>query len=50
MALNSVAYTRLDQGSYELNVTRGWVGSPDLSYPASFWTGLGLKRTNVKKK
>ena len=44
--LSGVAYTRLDDG-YELNITRGWVGKPTLSYPPEFWTGLGVRRTNV---
>lgn len=46
LALNSVAYRRLDDG-YELNITRGWVGKPTLAYPAAFWNGLGLRATNV---
>jgi hypothetical protein len=46
IALNSVAYRRLDDG-YELNITRGWVGKPTLEYPAAFWKGLGLRATNV---
>jgi hypothetical protein len=46
LALNSVAYRRLDNG-YELNITRGWVGKPTLAYPAAFWKGLGLRATNV---
>src|SRR5689334_21021466 len=38
IALSSVAYTRLSNG-YELNVTRGWVGKPQLEYPPEFWRG-----------
>ncbi len=45
--LNAVEYTKLEDG-YELNVTRGWVGAPELNYPPEFWNGLGLKRSNVK--
>src|SRR5262245_8499784 len=41
----SVEYKRLSEG-YELNVTRGWIGRPTLEYPAEFWKGLGLKKTN----
>jgi hypothetical protein len=48
MALASVEHRRLE-GGYELNVTRGWVGQPTLSYPAEFWRGLGLVRSNVKQ-
>jgi len=47
LALASVEYRRLSDG-YELNVTRGWVGKPTLSYPAEFWHGLGLKRSNIR--
>jgi hypothetical protein len=47
MAINSVEYRRLPEG-YELNVTRGWVGRPTLEYPAPFWNGLGLKKSNAK--
>jgi ABC-type siderophore export system fused ATPase/permease subunit len=47
IALNSVAYKRLENG-YELNVVRGWVGRPELNYPAEFWRGLGLVRSNMK--
>lgn len=43
----SVEYRRLDAG-YELNISRGWVGRPDLEYPPDFWKGLGLVRSNVK--
>ena len=43
----SVAYSRLPDG-YELNLTRGWVGKPELRYPPDFWKGLGLKKSNVK--
>ena len=43
----AVEYRKLDDG-YELNVTRGWVGEPDLKYPAEFWRGLGIRKTNVK--
>ena len=47
LALNSVAYRRLPDG-YQLDVTRGWIGKPTLNYPADFWNGLGLKRSNAK--
>jgi len=47
IALNSVEYRRLGQG-YELNLTRGWVGKPVLSYPKEFWQGIGLVKSNVK--
>lgn len=44
--LSAVEYNRLPDG-YELNVTRGWVGKPGLSYPPEFWRGLGIRRSNV---
>ena len=46
--LASVEYRKLDEG-YELNVVRGWIGAPDLSYPAGFWQGLGVRKTNVRR-
>ncbi len=46
--LGGVEYKRLDNG-YELNLTRGWVGNPELKYPADFWQGLGIVRSNVKR-
>ena len=45
-ALNSVEYKRVD-GGYELDIVRGWVGQPELSYPPDFWHGLGLVSSNV---
>lgn len=46
---NSVEYKKLSEG-YELNLTNGWMGKPEeLSYPDSFWRGLGLKKSNLKK-
>ena len=47
IALNSVEYRRVE-GGYELNVVRGWVGKPALSYPPEFWRGLGLVKSNMK--
>lgn len=47
IALSSVEYKKLASG-YELNVTRGWVGKPELSYPNEFWQGLGLVKSNLK--
>jgi len=46
--LSAVEYRKLEDG-YELNLTRGWVGTPDLKYPAEFWRGLGLRKTNVRR-
>lgn len=46
IALNSVSYQRIGDG-YELDVVRGWVGAPALSYPPAFWKGLGLVASNV---
>lgn len=47
IAINSVEYKRVGSG-YELNVVRGWVGKPTLSYPPEFWRGLGLVKSNMK--
>ncbi len=46
--LSAVSYTKLPDG-YELDLVRGWVGSPELSYPPEFWQGLGLRKSNVKR-
>ena len=45
IALSSVEYKRLESG-YELNLVRGWVAQPDLTYPDEFWNGLGLQKSN----
>lgn len=47
IAFSSVEYKKLTEG-YELNVIRGWVGTPELSYDPNFWQGLGLKQSNVQ--
>jgi hypothetical protein len=48
LAVSSIEYKRLDLG-YELNLTRGWVSKPTtLSYPAAFWQGIGLVKSNLK--
>jgi hypothetical protein len=49
IALNSVEYKKLDSG-YELNISRGWIGKPTLSFPAPFWNNLGIQKTNVKRE
>jgi hypothetical protein len=50
MAFNHVRYKKLEDG-YELDLTKGWIGKPgDLQYPADFWRGLGLKKSNLKKE
>lgn len=46
IALASVEYRKLDAG-YELNLVRGWVGQPELTYPPGFWAGLGVRKSNV---
>ena len=46
--LSAVEYRKLGDG-YELDVTRGWVAEPDLQYPAEFWRGLGIRKTNVRR-
>jgi hypothetical protein len=45
-AIVSVDYHRAGSG-YELNLVRGWIGAPELSYPAEFWHGLGIVKSNV---
>ena len=46
----SVEYQKLDTG-YELNLTGGLLGKPDsLNYPDDFWQGLGLVKSNIKRK
>ena len=47
IAFTAIEYKKLSAG-YELNVTRGWVGKPELAYPKEFWQGLGLTKSNVK--
>jgi len=50
MAVSSTEYKKLDDG-YELNLTKGWMGKPDslqLKYPAGFWKGLGIRKSNLK--
>jgi hypothetical protein len=47
IALGSVKYKRVANG-YELDVVKGWVGKPELSYPDEFWKGLGVVRSNMK--
>lgn len=48
IALGAVEYHRLSNG-YELNVVRGWVGKPKLTFPPAFWHGLGLRKSNVRQ-
>jgi len=45
--ISAVKYTKLPDG-YELDLVRGWVGTPGLSYPPEFWRGLGLRKSNVR--
>jgi len=47
--MSAVKYTKLKDG-YELDLVRGWVGTPDLGYPPEFWRGLGVRRTNVRRE
>ncbi|MBT2788369.1 MULTISPECIES: hypothetical protein [unclassified Halomonas] len=42
IALQSVQYSKVEDG-YALTLRRGWVGKPELHYPADFWQGLGIK-------
>lgn len=46
IATRSVEYRRLGDG-YELDIRRGWVGAPQLAYPADFWRGLGIVATKI---
>ncbi|MBP6730872.1 MAG: hypothetical protein KA149_02370 [Chitinophagales bacterium] len=48
MAITAVKYERLDTG-YSLDADFGMVkGKPsNLNYPADFWQGLGLKKSNL---
>ena len=42
IALNSVRYiTNAEQDKYCVEVTRGWIGKPDLKIPPEFWQGTG---------
>lgn len=46
---NSVSYQKVDSG-YTLDLVNGWIGKPNsLTYPDSFWKGLGLTKSNLKK-
>lgn len=47
IAFSGVEYKKLGAG-YELNVTRGWVGQPELAYPDEFWKGIGLVKSNLR--
>lgn len=47
IALDSVRYKKVATG-YELDVVKGWVGKPQLSYPPEFWQNLGLVKSNMK--
>ena len=46
--MSAVKYTKLSDG-YELDLVRGWVGTPELTYPPAFWQGLGVRKTNVRR-
>lgn len=48
IALGAVEYHKLPDG-YELNIVRGWVGKPALTFPSAFWHGLGLRKSNVRR-
>lgn len=48
MVFTSVEYKKLNSG-YELNLVDRFTGDfVDFSYPADFWNGLGLVKSNVK--
>jgi len=46
--MSAVEYTRVEDG-YDLDLVRGWVGTPELAYPPEFWQGLGIRRSNVRR-
>ena len=48
IALQAVKYERLSTG-YSLDLARGWIGRPELTYPEDFWRGLGVVRSNQRK-
>ncbi len=49
MVFKSVDYERLDTG-YALDIKEGWMGEkPKLEYPPEFFTGLGLRKSNIIK-
>jgi hypothetical protein len=44
IALNSVVYVpNSDRSAYFVEVTRGWVGKPQLQMPDEFWHGTGYQ-------
>lgn len=46
----SISYQKLDTG-YQLDVkTPTSQTQPELAYPADFWQGIGLKKSNVLRK
>ena len=44
--LQGLRYEKLSEG-YSLDIVMRTGTTPDLSYPAEFWKGLGIRRTNV---
>jgi hypothetical protein len=49
IALSSVRYCpAADRKSYVVEVTRGWIGKPALTFPADFWSGTGYRASLVK--
>ena len=48
LALGAVQYRKLKEG-YALELVRGWVGKPTLQYPREFWSGLGIRESNVRR-
>jgi len=46
--MSAVKYSKLEEG-YQLDLVRGWVGTPDMEYPPEFWRGLGVRKTNVRR-
>jgi len=47
--LTSVQYTKLSDTTYQLDLLNGVMGAPkELDFPAGFWKGLGLQKSNLK--
>lgn len=49
IALQRVRYCpSVDQKTYYVEVTHGWVGKPELKFPPEFWTGTGFRASGLK--
>lgn len=45
--ISAVKYKKTKDG-YDLHLTRGWVGVPDLTFDIKFKQGLGIQKTNIR--